>query len=100
MKNYSQLTVNLIQKEDKNGKVYFVGHIMKDELPIKDPSIDLSDGVVFMIWPHLRESRDPAQMVIKRMSKSNDTLRNNVEEDYDYDDDGEVGGGKAWANGR
>ena len=101
MKNFSQITVNLQQREDKNRNTYFVGHIHPDELPVKDAVLDLSDGVVFLIWPHLKETRNAPQMAIKRMAKRNGG--GGDDEDYDeYDDydDGRVGGGRAWSNER
>ncbi len=55
----NQLTVDLHWREDTNGMKYLVGGI---QLPA---SLDLKDGLVFLIWPHEAGSGEFSQMAIR-----------------------------------
>lgn len=59
----AQVHVDLRLKEDRDGRPYFVGTIEPGELPFN--ALDLSNGIVIMIWADPNNKDTYPEMIIK-----------------------------------
>jgi len=76
----SQITIDLRWRTDRNGMKYLVGGT---DMPC---SLDLSNGISFIIWPHDEDSEDYPQMAIRKREFRKKRRYNDNENDDGYDD--------------
>ena len=77
----SQISVDLRWKRDRHGDSYLVGNL---RFPV-EVKMDMSKGLVILIWPHPEDSDEFPQMVIKEKFDRQKANRKDNQDDY-YED--------------